>query len=211
LEIDLLNCETVIVQRFLSYTDQETGETVTETYILQWQHDVEPEYTGSDIFNEDGSINFDCALFVYGRDGEYTLTLTATGYNEVTATVSGYTYVLMNIPYGEFCAADVNNDVDVDAVSSATRAKTQTWSLSGGSYHVSEDGSDITGVTFPVKVPVGTDLSAYTEITDDDSLEITVTNRGTTSTTTYTGSQALYQADSYSYYVLSSVPPTIRS
>ncbi|MCD7928914.1 MAG: fibronectin type III domain-containing protein, partial [Clostridiales bacterium] len=115
-------------------------------------------------------------------------------------------YVLMNIPYDEFYAADVNNDVPVDAFTSATKAKTQTWSLSGGSYHVSEDGSDITGVTFPVKVPAGTDLSAYTQITDDDSLEITVTNRGTTSTTTYTGYQALYQADSYSYYVLSSDP-----
>ncbi len=195
-----------VSELIFSYTDQETGETVTETYTLQWQHDIEPEYTGSDIFNEDGSINFDCALFVYGRDGEYTLTLTATGYNEVTATVSGYTYVLMNIPYDEFYAADVNNDVAVDAVSSATKAKTQTWSLSGGSYHVSEDGSHNTAIPFTEKVPVGTDLSAYTEITDDDSLEITVTNRGTTSTTTYTGSQALYQAGSYSYYVLSSVP-----
>ncbi len=154
----------------------------------------------------DGVATLDTAA----TDGTtYQVTVSSDNYasNIVTATyVAQDYYVLMNIPYDEFYAADVNNDVAVDAFTSATKAKTQTWSLSGGSYHVSEDGSDITGVTFPVKVPEGTDLSAYTQITDDDSLEITVTNRGTTSTTTYTGSQALYQADSYSYYVLSSEP-----
>ncbi|MCD8053119.1 MAG: FMN-binding protein [Lachnospiraceae bacterium] len=154
----------------------------------------------------DGVVTLDNAA----TDGTtYRVTISSDNYasNIVTATYTEQcTYVLMNIPYDEFYAADVNNDVAVDAFTSATKAKTQTWSLSGGSYHVSEDGSDITGVTFPVKVPEGTDLSAYTQITDDDSLEITVTNRGTTSTTTYTGYQALYQADSYSYYVLSSVP-----
>ncbi|MCD8009135.1 MAG: FMN-binding protein [Clostridiales bacterium] len=154
----------------------------------------------------DGVATLDTAA----TDGTtYQVTISSDNYasNIVTATyVAQDYYVLMNIPYDEFYAADVNNDVPVDAFTSATKAKTQTWSLSGGSYHVSEDGSDITGVTFPVKVPAGTDLSAYTQITDDDSLEITVTNRGTTSTTTYTGYQALYQADSYSYYVLSSDP-----
>ncbi|MCC8075108.1 MAG: FMN-binding protein, partial [Clostridiales bacterium] len=154
----------------------------------------------------DGVVTLDTAA----TDGTtYRVTITSSNYaaNIVTATyVAQDYYVLMNIPYDEFYAADVNNDVAVDAFTSATKSKTQTWSLSGGSYHVSEDGSDITGVTFPVKVPEGTDLSAYTQITDDDSLEITVTNRGTTSTTTYTGSQALYQADSYSYYVLDSNP-----
>ncbi|MCD7887754.1 MAG: hypothetical protein LUG44_09125, partial [Clostridiales bacterium] len=154
----------------------------------------------------DGVVTLDTAA----TDGTtYRVTITSSNYaaNIVNATyVAQDYYVLMNIPYDEFYAAEVNNDVKVDAFTSATKSKTQTWSLSGGSYHVSEDGSDITGVTFPVKVPEGTDLSAYTQITDDDSLEITVTNRGTTSTTTYTGSQALYQADSYSYYVLSSDP-----
>ncbi|MCD8335139.1 MAG: sortase B protein-sorting domain-containing protein [Clostridiales bacterium] len=154
----------------------------------------------------DGVVTLDAAA----TDGTtYRVTITSSNYaaNIVNATyVAQDYYVLMNIPYDEFYAADVNNDVAVDAFTSATKSKTQTWSLSGGSYHVSEDGSDITGVTFPVKVPKGTDLSAYTQITDDDSLEITVTNRGQTSTTTYAGYKALYQADSYSYYVLSSDP-----
>ena len=102
-------------------------------------------------------------------------------------------YVLMNIPYAEFYQAEVHNDIPVDAFTSATKNKTRTASLSGGSYHVNADGSDITGITFPVKVTEGMDLSKYTKVTDEDSVEITVTNRGQTSTTTYTGKDALYE------------------
>lgn len=115
-------------------------------------------------------------------------------------------YVLMNIPYAEFYAADVKNDVKVDAFSSATLNKTRTGSLAGGSYHVNADGSDITGVTFPVKISDDTDLSKYTQITDESSVDITVTNKGKTSTTTYTGKDALFESASYSYYRLSEVP-----
>lgn len=57
-------------------------------------------------------------------------------------------YVLMNIPYAAFYQAEVKNDVPVDAFTSATLNKTRTPSLSGGSYHVNADGSDITGITF---------------------------------------------------------------
>lgn len=42
-------------------------------------------------------------------------------------------YVLMNIPYAEFYAAE--GDDSVDAVSSATKNKPRTKTLSGGSYH----------------------------------------------------------------------------
>ena len=51
--------------------------------------------------------------------------------------------------------------------------------------------SDITGITFPVKVTEGMDLSKYTKVTDEDSVEITVTNRGQTSTTTYAGKMCI--------------------
>lgn len=115
-------------------------------------------------------------------------------------------YVLMNIPYAEFYQAEVHNDVPVDAFTSATKNKTRTASLSGGSYHVNADGSDITGITFPVKVTGDMDLSKYTKVTDEDSVEITVTNRGQTSTTTYTGKDALYENASYAYYTLNEVP-----
>lgn len=116
------------------------------------------------------------------------------------------TYVLMNIPYDQFYKADVNNDVKVDAFTSATKNKVRTGSLAGGSYHVDASGDEITGVTFPIKVPAGTDLSKYTQITDDSKVSITVTNRGQESTTDYTGKDALFESASYSYYTLSEKP-----
>ena len=116
------------------------------------------------------------------------------------------TYVLMNIPYDEFYKADVNNDVKVDAFTSATKNKVRTGSLAGGSYHVDASGDEITGVTFPVKVPAGIDLSKYTQITDDSKVSITVTNKGQESTTDYTGKDALFESASYSYYTLSEKP-----
>ena len=116
------------------------------------------------------------------------------------------TYVLMNIPYDQFYKADVNNDVKVDAFTSATKNKVRTGSLAGGSYHVDASGDEITGVTFPVKVPADTDLSKYTQITDDSKVSITVTNRGQESTTDYTGKDALFESASYSYYTLSEKP-----
>ena len=116
------------------------------------------------------------------------------------------TYVLMNIPYDQFYKANVNNDVKVDAFTSATKNKVRTGSLAGGSYHVDASGDEITGVTFPVKVTAGTDLSKYTQITDDSKVSITVTNRGQESTTDYTGKDALFESASYSYYTLSEKP-----
>lgn len=116
------------------------------------------------------------------------------------------TYVLMNIPYDQFYAADVNNSVKVDAFTSATKNKVRTAGLAGGSYHVNASGDEITGVTFPVKVGEGVDLSKYTKVTDESSVDITVTNRGQTSTTTYTGKDALFESASYSYYTLSEAP-----
>ena len=115
-------------------------------------------------------------------------------------------YVLMNIPYSAFYKAEVQNDVDVDIFTSATLNKTRTASLAGGSYHTNADGSQIDGITFPVKVTDDMDMSKYTQVTDDDSVDITVTNRGQTSTTTYTGKDALFQNADYAYYKLTEVP-----
>lgn len=115
-------------------------------------------------------------------------------------------YVLMNIPYSAFYKAEVQNDVDVDVFTSATLNKTRTASLAGGSYHTNADGSQIDGITFPVKVTDDMDMSKYTQVTDDDSVAITVTNRGQTSTTTYKGKDALFQNADYAYYKLTEVP-----
>lgn len=119
---------------------------------------------------------------------------------------SQYTYVLMNIPYDAFYKAELNeNAAAVDAVSSATKNKTRNGSLAGGSYHVNPDGSDITGVTYPVRVKTS-DLSGLKKVTDSDSVSITVKKSGKDETSTYTGREALFESASYSYYALSSTP-----
>lgn len=120
---------------------------------------------------------------------------------------SDYSYVLMNIPYGEFYKAELGeNAAAVDAVSSATKNKTRNGSLVGGSYHVNPDGSDITGVTYPVRVKTS-DLSGLKQVTDSDSVSITVKNKkNEDETSTYIGKDALFESASYSYYVLSSTP-----
>ena len=119
---------------------------------------------------------------------------------------SDYSYVLMNIPYGEFYKAELNENVAaVDAVSSATKNKTRIGTLAGGSYHVNPDGSDITGVTYPVRVKTS-DLSGLKKVTDSDSVSITVNKKGKDETSTYTGKEALFESASYSYYALSSTP-----
>ena len=119
---------------------------------------------------------------------------------------SDYSYVLMNTPYGEFYKAELNeNAAAVDAVSSATKNKTRIGTLAGGSYHVNPDGSDITGVTYPVRVKTS-DLSGLKKVTDSDSVSITVNKKGKDETSTYTGKEALFESASYSYYALSSTP-----
>ena len=110
-------------------------------------------------------------------------------------------YVLMNIPYADFYAAEDNN-AGTDVVTSATKQKTRS-TLASGSYHVNSDGTDISGVTFAVKVGEGDiDWSKLTRVTDDSSVTITTSIKGKESTTTYTGKNALFESASYSYYML---------
>lgn len=120
-------------------------------------------------------------------------------------------YVLMNIPYAEFYKAETTgNDTKVDAFTSATKNKTRTKGLAGGSYHENADGSSIDGITYAVKVDPSVDLSKYKEVKDDDSVEITVTNRGQTTTTTLTGKDTLFENASYAYYPLTEAPANYK-
>ena len=147
---------------------------------------------------------------------EYTITIVSDNYQDIvvkaTAQEEVAQYVWMNIPYDKFYEAEVtDNDVKVDAFSSATLNKTRTYRLSGGSYHVDPTGKDITGVTYPVKLGEGVTVEllqqkGYQVITDESSVEISVTNRGKTSTDTYKGKDALFEAPSYAYYVTSEKP-----
>ena len=114
------------------------------------------------------------------------------------------TYVLMNIPYQAFYAAEKNlgeTAAPVDAVSSATLNKTRS-TLAAGSYHVNQDGSDISGVIYPVKVDDMSILNGFTQVTDSDEVTISVNLRGQTTETTYRGREVLFERPSYSYYIL---------
>lgn len=133
---------------------------------------------------------------------------------QATPELSKYTiaprsgYVLMNIPYAEFYAAekDANGTAaQVDAVSSATKQKTRS-TLAAGSYHKKADGTDISGVIYPVYVADLSILKSFKQVTDKASLTITVTPKDKEITTTYTGKDTLFENPDYAYYVLSEVP-----
>ena len=115
-------------------------------------------------------------------------------------------YVLMNIPYADFYKAELKkNDVKVDATTSATKAKTRS-TLAKGSYHADNTGEHISGITYPVKIKAGTDLSNLKQITDASKVSITVNMKGKEITTEYKGKDALFESADYSYYVLSTAP-----
>ena len=116
-------------------------------------------------------------------------------------------YVLMNIPYADFYKAELNNnDVKVDATTSATKAKTRS-TLAKGSYHADNTGEHISGITYPVKIKAGTDLSKLTKITDNSKVSITVNMKGKETTTEYEGKDALFESADYSYYELGTTAP----
>ena len=94
------------------------------------------------------------------------------------AADSDKVYGTMNIPYADFYAAELNNSVPVDAVSSATTTKWkgnntgktgddgkwQSGGLAAGTYNVEAEngGGKILGVTYPVEISK-TDLEALTD------------------------------------------------
>ena len=115
-------------------------------------------------------------------------------------------YVLMNIPYADFYKAELNkNDVKVDVTTSATKAKTRS-TLANGSYHADNTGEHISGITYPVKIKAGTNISNLTKITDASNVSITVNMKGKETTKEYKGKDALFESADYSYYVLSTAP-----
>lgn len=75
----------------IAYTD-ENGEEVSTSYTTRPAHDVYPEFTGTDFFKEDGSVNFAIAPFASGADGTYTITVESAGFDTITGTVGGGQY-----------------------------------------------------------------------------------------------------------------------
>lgn len=116
-------------------------------------------------------------------------------------------YVLMNIPYADFYKAELNkNDVKVDVTTSATKAKTRS-TLANGSYHADNTGEHISGITYPVKIKAGTNISNLTKITDASNVSITVNMKGKETTKEYKSKDALFESADYSYYELGTTAP----
>ena len=152
---------------------------------------------------EDGETGDTEDAFLANTEGETN--------NEAGAvkTVEDGQIVLMNIPYEAFYRSELkNNDVKVDAFTSATLNKSRTKGMMNGNaaYHTDAAGTNLAGITFPVKVTdasvLNNNTDKYEQVTDSTSVTISVTNKGQTSKNTYTGKDALIEAADYSYYVL---------
>ena len=152
---------------------------------------------------EDGETGDTEDAFLADTEGEIN--------NEAGAvkTVEDGQIVLMNIPYEAFYRSELkNNDVKVDAFTSATLNKSRTKGMMNGNvaYHTDAAGTNLAGITFPVKVidasVLNNNADKYKQVTDSTSVTIAVTNKGQTSENTYTGKDALIEAADYSYYVL---------
>ena len=127
-----------------------------------------------------------------------------------------YVYALMNIPYGEFYAAEGA----ADAVSSATKnGKARNVNVNGASYHESADAvttEGIAGVMYPVRATAAQLAAlknlgavAVTDSTKPVSYEMSA--RGKTTTVTLEGKDILQESPRYSYYVLSGTPVSYKT
>ena len=194
-------------------TEDTVDKTELETAIKEAEEKVESDYTAASwtTFSEalTKAKEVDENQDATAEDVATALSALkeATEGLEESTAFTETTYVYMNIPYDKFYEAEVNNDVAVDAYTSATKSKPRSWGLSAGSYHTDASAESINGAVYAVEVPAGTDLSAYTQITEDSSLDITVTMRGQETTTTLTGSQVLFESPDYSYYVIGTEAP----
>ena len=125
------------------------------------------EVPKTDIYNGSGN-----SVFTAGHD----LTFAVSDYDRKNtptknSDASQYKTVMMNIPYADFYASELEgNKVEVDAVTSATEKK---WKATTGSYNdggasaTGEKGGKILGVTMPVMVPANYTGEAELKIKDD--------------------------------------------
>jgi hypothetical protein len=96
--------------------------------------------------------------------------------------------------------------------------KPRATNLAGGSYHVSETGEDITGITYPVKLSseylfdlaMMVNSGEITVITDEDSKSYTIRLRGQEVPVTLTGKEVLFESPSYSIYILDEEPVSYK-
>ena len=173
-----------------------TTEDTTGKEQVKWA-----DYKDAFASLESGSIT---GITWYTNAGVYTVS-TNVQIGEKEAQ-SGY--VLMNIPYDEFYAAEGA----VDAISSATRnGKARNVNVNGASYHQSEEAvttEGIAGVIYPVFVEDMSVLASLggSVVTDESLITYEMTARGTPVAVELKGANALQENPSYSYYVLSEKP-----
>ena len=171
---------------------------VVEEYTQEEETDTYDEYS-EDVASEDAAESgFDAAEEEDGfgdgeTEDEFTsdseAALFSDGETEVeTQSVEGVEYVLMNIPYEAFYRSQLsNNNVIVDAFTSATLNKSRTAGMMNGNaaYHTDAAGTNLAGVMFPVKISDPSVLANLKQVTEDTSVTISVTNRGQTSNNTH--------------------------
>ena len=119
-------------------------------------------------------------------------------------------YVLMNIPYDEFYAAEGVSSVD--AVTTAT-VKTYNMGKAAGSYHAGYEAADpienaaILGVTYPVYVEDMSVLEGLTQVKAEDTATITVASgKSALTTKEVSGVDLLFASGDYAYYVMDTEP-----
>ena len=179
---------------------EETSAEAADTDVVEDTEDtdVDVEEAAEDVTEDEETS--DEELFSAEVSEDESADETGEGQTE------GEAYVLMNIPYDDFYKAELNNTVKVDATTSATKTKTKS-TLANGSYHADNTGEHISGITYPVKIKAGTDLSKLTKITDASKVSITVNMKGKETTTEYKGKDALFESADYSYYELGTTAP----
>ena len=125
-------------------------------------------------------------------------------------------YVLMNIPYAEFYAAEGVSGVD--AVTTAT-VKTYNMGKAAGSYHngyIDENPKSgdeaILGVTYPVYVEDMSVLADLTQVKAEDTATITVASgKSATTTKEVSGADILFASGNYAYYVMDGEPTSYKT
>lgn len=130
--------------------------------------------------------------------------------------VTGSGYVLMNIPYAQFYAAEGVSSVDT--VTTAT-VKTYNQSKAAGSYHANyideepqSGDEEILGVTYPVYVEDMSVLKDLTKITDETEATITVAKgKSATELKDVVGKDVLFASGDYAYYVMEGEPSNYKT
>lgn len=132
---------------------------------------------------------------------------------EEPAADSGY--VLMNIPYDEFYAAE--GVEGVDAVTTAT-VKTYNQNMAAGSYHDGYEAADpiseavIEGITYPVYVEDMSVLEGLTQVKAEDTATITVASgKRDLTTKEVSGADLLFASGDYAYYIMEEAPNAYKT